>query len=256
MSMPETPVFRIATTSGPKRLRESPWHRWLPYTANGCPRPLAVPNLRQIAAEQGEKRLSIDSLPCAMLITSKVEGGIGTMKGVIALALKELVESSKGEAVWKQVLTGAGIGEEPVILPTNEVDDDTIVRLIESLCKVTGMALDEAGMAFGDYWVNTYSQRLYGHFYRKPKNAREFLLTMDDVHLAMTKNLRDAKPPRFRFDQQDDVLVMEYLSTRRMLHLMVGLIYGVGRFFNEKLEVTPMANDRVSVRFTGRPLAS
>jgi len=45
------------------------------------------------------------------------------MKGVIVLALKEMVIEKFGIAKWKNALVKAGIGKEPLIMPISNVDD-------------------------------------------------------------------------------------------------------------------------------------
>jgi hypothetical protein len=172
------------------------------------------------------------------------------MKGVIALALKGLVVNKFGEAVWKTVLGMAGIEREPLILPMADVDDPTVLKIIDAVCKTAGMSLQEAGMAFGDYWVNTYSQTMYGSLYKRHTHAKDFLLAMDDIHSTMTMSMRNATPPKFEYQWRDDkTLVMKYISKRGLLDIMVGLVHGVAKFYNEKLKVEKLGNDQVVITF-------
>lgn len=172
------------------------------------------------------------------------------MKGTIVIALKEAVQAKYGKDKWERALQAAGIDQEPVIFPTMDVEDRICLKVVDSLCQVLNLSLAQLGALFGDYWVSVYSQRLYGSFYAGVETARDFLLKMDAVHLAMTRNMANASPPRFEYEWKDDrTLIMTYKSRRGLIDFAVGLIEGVGRFYQEKLKVTKMGSDKIEVVF-------
>ncbi len=172
------------------------------------------------------------------------------MKGVIVLCLKETVIERFGEDKWKEALKKAGIDKEPTILPISNVDDKIVLAVVNSICGVLGMSLPQVADAFGDYWINVYSQKMYGGYYEGVKTSKDFLLKMDAVHVAMTKNLPDATPPRFEYEWKDDMtLIMKYKSKRGLIDFMVGLIRGVGKFYKEDLKVTKFGDDRAEIIF-------
>ena len=104
---------------------------------------------------------------------------------------------------------------------------------------------------FGEFWVCDYSQKSYKHFYDRCKNAKEFLLKMDNLHVIMTKTIKNANPPRFDFNWKDDkTLIMNYKSKRNLIDMLVGLARGVGKFYKENIKVTKIANDKIQVVFT------
>jgi len=172
------------------------------------------------------------------------------MKGVIALALKEMVVEKFGPEKWKDALVKAGIDKEPTILAFSDVDDQVVLRIVNSVCKVLNISLIQAVDAFGDYWVNVYSQKMYSSYYRACKTAKEFLLKMDSVHVNTTKSIPNAHPPRFEYEWKDEkTLIMKYKSQRGLIDFMVGLIKGVGKFYREDLKVTKLGNDKVEIIF-------
>ena len=173
------------------------------------------------------------------------------MKGVIVLCTKEMVEKKFGREKWLEALKNAGIDKEPRVLPISDVEDHLLLTVVQSICHVMGIGLKEFGELFGDYWVNEYSQRLYKVYYDNAKDARDFLLMMDDVHVNMTKGMENAKPPRFLYEWKDNkTLVITYLSQRHLIDIMVGLIKAVGKFYGEKLEVKKLSDDKVEVVFS------
>jgi len=73
---------------------------------------------------------------------------------------------------------------------------------------------------------------------------------MDNLHVIMTKTIKNANPPRFDFNWKDDkTLIMNYKSKRNLIDMLVGLARGVGKFYKENIKVTKIANDKIQVVF-------
>lgn len=172
------------------------------------------------------------------------------MKGVVAIALKELVVNEFGEDKWHEALGNAGVDKEPVILPFSEVDDALVVEVVRGVCKALDISMEQAADAFGEYWVGVYSQKLYRHYYSSCATAKEFLLKMDEVHVSATKFVPGARPPRFEYKWENDkTLVMTYKSHRGLMDIMIGLVEGVGRFYKEELQVDKIGNEQARIVF-------
>ncbi len=173
------------------------------------------------------------------------------MKGVIVNCLESLVKEKFGEAKWHEILERSDLSKKTSFLATEDVDDGIVMRLINSTCQVLGLTLPQAADAFGEYWVCNFAPKIYSIYYRGVNSAREFLLKMDTIHDISTKNIKDARPPRFEYEWKDDnTLIMKYKSHRGLIDIMVGLIKGVGKYYKENLIVTKLGNDRVQVIFT------
>jgi len=173
------------------------------------------------------------------------------MKGVIILALKEMVKSKFGGDKWETALKNAGIDRGPLILPISNIDDETVLKVVNSICEGLNISLIEVADAFGDYWINVYTQKMYPFYYEGVKTAKEFLLKMDAVHVSTTGNIPDAHPPRFEYEWENEkTLIMKYKSQRGLIDFMVGLIRGVGKFYGEDLKITKLANDKVKILFS------
>ena len=172
------------------------------------------------------------------------------MKGTVVKALEELVVSQFGKDKWQQSLEGAGLNKNTVFMTMVDVDDAAVMKVVESLCNVVGITLAQAADAFGDYWVNVYSQKLYKPYYANSRSAKEFLLKLNDVHVAMTKALKGARPPRFDYEWRGEkTLIMHYGSDRGLIDFVVGMAKGVGKYYNEDLAVTKLGSDRVQIVF-------
>ncbi|GAK53936.1 heme NO binding domain protein [Candidatus Moduliflexus flocculans] len=124
------------------------------------------------------------------------------------------------------------------------------MKLAASIMRQTNLSLSQLADMFGEYWVLEYSQKMYGQHYLKHATAKSFLLDMDNLHLAMTKNMANARPPRFTFTWKDErTLLMKYISSRNMADFAAGLVKGVGKFYHEKLDVKLIGNDQIQVIF-------
>ncbi len=172
------------------------------------------------------------------------------MKGVIALCLKEMVEEKFGREKWEEVLAQAGLPADTIFLAAEDVPDEVIMKAVWSACSVIGENIEEAADAFGDYWVNVYSQRVYPSFYRANSTARGLILDMDRVHDEITKSVKNARPPHFEFEWKDPkTLIVGYRSKRGMMDFAVGLLRGVGRFYKEDIKVRKLSDDKIEVLF-------
>lgn len=172
------------------------------------------------------------------------------MKGVIVVCLKGLVESKFGQDKWEEALRRVKINPKSKPLPTQDIDDAKVLSVIKSVCSVLGITLPQAADAFGEYWACNFAPKIYGAYYSGAKNAREFLMKMDNVHESVTKNIPNAHPPRFGYEWADDkTLIMTYKSSRGLIDFMVGLVKGVGKHFNETILVSKTGLNRVQIKF-------
>lgn len=174
------------------------------------------------------------------------------MKGVIAKCLGELVETRFGHDKWAAALEKAGLDPKTRFLPVADVDDEAVLKVVDSVCQVLGLTLAQAADAFGEYWVCTFAPKLYAPYYRGVESAKDFLLKLDRIHEASTRTIPNAHPPRFDYEWKGDhTLIITYRSERHLMDFMLGLTKAVGKYFNEDLKVTRLGRDRVEVVFAG-----
>lgn len=172
------------------------------------------------------------------------------MKGVIAKCLAELVTEKFGQDKWEKALEMAGLPKDTTFLSTQDIDDSAVLKVVESVCKVLNITIQQAADAFGDYWVNEFAPKMYSAYYMGVNSAKEFLLKMDSVHEASTKRIPNARPPRFDYRWENDkTLIMTYKSHRNLIDFAIGLIKGVGKHYNENLTVTKISNNEIKIVF-------
>jgi hypothetical protein len=172
------------------------------------------------------------------------------MKGVFVIALIKMVQDKFGNDKMEASLQEAKMDKELMVLPISDVDDRKVMQLILSVSKVLNKTITELADVFGDYWINEYAQTMYPAYFTGVKTAKDFILKMDLVHFTTTKNIPNARPPRFDFSWVGEkTLIIKYTSMRGMIDFMIGLIKGVGIHYKEELKVTKIGEDKVEIIF-------
>jgi hypothetical protein len=172
------------------------------------------------------------------------------MKAVIIKCLEKLIKENFGHEQWRQTLERAEFPRDYIFYASQDVEDSTAIMIIGSACAVLNITLEQAADAFGDYWVNSFAPNFYMAFYSGVENSKDFLLKMDKIHKTVTQNIPGAKPPRFDYDWKDKkTLVMTYKSHRGLIDFLVGLIKGVGKYFDEDLKVNKIDETKVEIIF-------
>ncbi len=172
------------------------------------------------------------------------------MKGIIVIALKGTVVDNFGYEAWQKSLERAGLSPHSYFRSMVDVPDETVVRVLEAVCAELNITLDQAGEAFGHYWMHKIVPRVYSVFTYNIKSARQLLLKMDKIHEMVTRTIANARPPRFEYSWTDDnTLIMTYNSLRGLIFLLPGLIRGVGKYFDEELSVRKLSDTEIEVIF-------
>ncbi|MFO0604399.1 MAG: heme NO-binding domain-containing protein [Polyangiales bacterium] len=168
------------------------------------------------------------------------------MKGTIAKCLEEMVRTTHGDDKWRAVLETAGMKTSRVFMTTEDVPDGEVLGLIGATSKVLGVSNEQTMEAFGDHWSTKYAPSIYGVYFDKATNARDFLLSLHEVHQRMTRTVKNAAPPNFTYDASNPKrLVMKYGSARGLVALMPGLVRGVAKYYKERVNVALSGNDVV-----------
>jgi hypothetical protein len=165
------------------------------------------------------------------------------MKGTIVKCLQELVTKKFGAEKWKESLRKAGIAEGRTFTMLGDVDEAEFMQIMKGVAGAASLSMEQTMEAFGEHWSTVYAPTVYAAYFSTATSARELLLNLDHIHDVMTKSMKSARPPRFRYEWTGDkLLIMHYESKRGLVALMPGLIRGVGKYFNEKLTVRAVGN--------------
>src|SRR5574343_561236 len=156
------------------------------------------------------------------------------MYGIVNKAIQELVIEQFGDTVWDQVRLKSGVQEDFFI--SNQPDPDSVIyQLAGAVSEVTGMALKEVLIAFGEFWVLNIGKQKYGSLMEAGgASLKEFLINLPNFHNRISLIYPNLKPPEFRISHiGDNSLRVHYYSERLGLEdFVTGLLQGLGKLYN------------------------
>lgn len=170
------------------------------------------------------------------------------MKAVIVNCIRDLVRDKFGADIYKDVAKNVGL-EDKTYLNNADIDEETFKKLINELSKVSKLSVNQIFDAFGDYWVNVFSQKYFKSYFRTYKNAKDFLKAMDKIHVNVVNTYGGSTPPRFSFEESGNRLIMHYDSKRNLVDLLISLVKGVAKYYNERINVYKRDNKTIEVEF-------
>ena len=155
------------------------------------------------------------------------------MKGIIFNLFEEFIVENYGESTFDEILNECTLKtKEPFIGPGTYPDEDLIEMVVKASAKL-GITPDQALCAYGKYIFPKLAAAV-PQFVEPYDHPKPFLKTINDViHLEVKKMYAHAYTPEFKyFDTEEDKLIIQYSSKRKLYALMEGLIEGVGDYFN------------------------
>jgi hypothetical protein len=131
---------------------------------------------------------------------------------------------------------------------------EAIGGIVVAASQMTGMPEDEIKERFGEYLVpdlfTLYKSYLQPHW----KTYDVLLHTEKVMHGAVRKLNSSANPPILNVNKiNDNLLMIDYFSKRRMASLAVGIIKGIAKYYNEEdvvhvRSMTALNDERVQLR--------
>lgn len=172
------------------------------------------------------------------------------MKAVIVNCIHDFVVEKFRNDFYANAAKLAGIETDKKFINAADIEDEKAINLFHELSKQLNMTLQQLFDAFGDYWVNTFSQKNYKAYYKTSNTSKNFLMAMDRVHQNTVWTMGGSNPPRFEYEDRGHSLVIKYRSKRALIGLLIGLIKGVGKYYNEDLTVKKIDENTVEVFFS------
>ncbi len=155
------------------------------------------------------------------------------MYGMVNKAVEEMVLSSHGAPVWREIKRRAGIVND-VFISNEGYPDDITYRLVGAASEVLQLPSDKILHAFGEHWVLKTASQNYGHMMRAGgKTLGEFLVNLPSFHDRVALLYPKLIPPHFEVtDRTENSLRLHYITHRPGLTPFVGgMISGLGQMF-------------------------
>ncbi len=157
------------------------------------------------------------------------------MKGTVVSIWLNTCRKLYNDSQVNEAMNHAGWETNKIFSPLEEVDDKVIARFISKLSDARSLTKEKLWNDIGkdniQSFVNVYP------VYFKKRSAYEFLKSLNDIHIAITKKISGAKPPAVDIVQTSKrKAVMTYSSKRKMFDYFLGMLEGTFEYFNEQLE--------------------
>jgi methyl-accepting chemotaxis protein len=174
---------------------------------------------------------------------SKIRSSSGHMRGILPKIMLEYVKSKLGESVFKKVSEELG---NPVFLPGQNYPDQVLKQMAEIIARESGQDMREVFLGLGKYTIGQFHKMYKPYF--KASNLKDFYLTMNDTHAALTKANPGIVPPRFSYEDRGNKLTMIYKSKRGYHHYFEGILLGAAEFFKTPVDIKVQVQDAETAR--------
>ena len=160
------------------------------------------------------------------------------MKGIIFTELVEMVEARFGLETADVMLEPEGLDSAGAYTATGVYAHGEMVLLLTRLSASTGLSVPQLLQAYGEHLFERL-RALFPVFFQHPRDAFEFLATVDDVvHVEVLKLYPDAELPSFVCERLDERnMRLTYSSPRGLADLARGLISSCCRSYGEQIEI-------------------
>ncbi|MDQ7835128.1 MAG: methyl-accepting chemotaxis protein [Humidesulfovibrio sp.] len=174
---------------------------------------------------------------------SKLRASRGQMKGILPKLMLDYVKVKFGEAVQDKVMEELG---HPVFLPAQSYPDEVLRQMADIVVQESGKDPRAVFVDLGKYTIGQFHKMYRPYF--KAKTLKEFYLTMNDTHAALTKANPGIVPPRFSYEDRGNKLTMIYKSRRGYHHYFEGILLGAAEFFKTPVDITVQVQDPETAR--------
>ncbi|WP_254528435.1 heme NO-binding domain-containing protein [Natrinema gelatinilyticum] len=160
------------------------------------------------------------------------------MHGILFKGLKDFVVETYDRATWRQLQEAAGVGGRRYV-PVSAYPDEELVALVEVAVDHTGIEQSELLRTFGRYVVPTLVD-MYGIFIDDAWTGLDLIENVEGAihHVLRNSDSLKYEPPEISATRVDtDIVLVTYGSRRGLCAVALGLLEGIGDYYDEPLEV-------------------
>ncbi len=157
--------------------------------------------------------------------------------GLVMVQFRSFVEAQLGPGSWEALAARAGLAGQSYF-PDQAYPDEELGRLVAAAREQTKIPSPELIESFGEFLVPALV-RAYGEHFRPEWTALDVIEhTEEAIHRMVRQQSAGAAPPPLRATRvSGDEVRVSYTSARRLCALARGICRGLGRHFDEPLEI-------------------
>lgn len=161
------------------------------------------------------------------------------MKGVVFIALNDMVEKRFGIDTWESILAQVAPECQGVYTSTEEYPDEDIIKFVSVISETLALPSSEITQTFGHYLFGELNRK-YTLFSASCSTLFDFLGSIETViHKEVKKLYINPNLPTLGCTVTDERnLLMRYHSPRKLCYLAEGLILGAAKHYDEPVVIT------------------
>ncbi|MDC0100746.1 MAG: heme NO-binding domain-containing protein [Crocinitomicaceae bacterium] len=165
------------------------------------------------------------------------------MKGIVFTEFLELIENEFGLEVVQQIIDECELDTDGIYTSVGTYSHKDMFKMVGKLSEIKGVPVPALLTVFGEYFFTTLKDK-YPVFVEKP-DLFSFLNSIDQyIHPEVLKLYPDAELPRFDAEiKSDNEMLLNYISSRKMSDLAIGLIKGGSNYFKEDVEIFKVSEE-------------
>lgn len=173
--------------------------------------------------------------------------------GSIFLLLKKFVENNYSADTWIKLTETAGTPPSSYDIHKNYPARE-LFALISTAAYHMGFSENDLKEKFGEYLVPDLLCMYKSHIPPSWKTFEMLLYTEQVMHKAVRNEASGANPPVLHISKvNDNTLIIDYYSKRKLASLAIGIIRGIAKFYkeSERVQIIPKSNpddERVQIR--------
>lgn len=160
------------------------------------------------------------------------------MKGVVFTEFMEHVESVHGPLVVDKIIETSDTDSDGVYTAVGTYPCAELVSLIVALSQHSGDQIPHIITQFGESLSLSFKRDFPAYY--EDVDYFDFVECVEHrIHVDVLKLYPDAELPRFNtLERSPDCLIIDYISSRALEHLALGLLQGSARQFGETVDIT------------------
>jgi len=160
------------------------------------------------------------------------------LKGTIFVGFAEFIELNYGLATWFHAIEQCSLKSDGIYLATEIYHDNEFELIIEQLTISITCTREKLLREFGQHFF----PKLMSMAEKQASitNLFEFLFAIEKViHIELKKAGMLITPPTLFYDQpKNNILIIRYVSERKMCYFAEGLIIAAANFFNQTVSIS------------------
>ena len=165
------------------------------------------------------------------------------MKGIVFTEFLDLVENEFGLVMVQRIIDECELDTDGVYTAVGTYSHKDMFKMVGKLSEIKGIPIPELLTIFGEYFFNTLSND-YPQF-MKQDNLFAFLDSIENyIHPEVLKLYQDAELPSFGSEiKNENELILNYMSSRKLSDVAIGLIKGASKYYNEDVNILKVSEE-------------